>query len=55
MIHHHRDAFVLYKIYVSFVKIIWLPLVDTFRTFYFNEFIGLKDKLEIIKSNFVFT
>jgi len=33
----------------------WLPLVDIFRTFYFDEFIGLKDKLEIIKSNFVFT
>ncbi|GAG74260.1 unnamed protein product [marine sediment metagenome] len=33
----------------------WLPLVDMFRTFYFDEFIGLKDKLEIIKSNFVFT
>jgi len=33
----------------------WLPLVDTFRTFYFNETIDLKDKLEILKTNFVFT
>ena len=32
----------------------WLPLVDIFRTFYFDETIDLKDKLEMIKSNFVF-
>ncbi|GAI13463.1 unnamed protein product, partial [marine sediment metagenome] len=31
------------------------PLVDMFRTFYFDEIIDSEDKLEIIKSNFVFT
>jgi len=33
---------------------VWLPLVDTFRTFYFNEFTDLKDELETIKTNFIF-
>jgi len=32
----------------------WLPLVDIFRTFYFNEFTDLKDELETIKINFIF-
>ena len=32
----------------------WLPLVDTFRTFYFDELIDFKDKLEIIKNEFIF-
>jgi len=32
MIRHHREACVLYKIYVSFVKIIWLATIRNFRT-----------------------
>ncbi len=32
----------------------WLPLVDTFRTFYFSEITNIKDKLEVIKGSFAF-
>jgi hypothetical protein len=32
----------------------WLPLVDIFRTFYFNESKNIEDELETIKTNFVF-
>ena len=32
----------------------WFPLVDTFRTFYFDKFTDLKDELEAIKTNFIF-
>ena len=32
----------------------WLPLVDTFRTFYFEEITNIKDKLDIMKGSFVF-
>ena len=31
----------------------WLPLVDMFRTFYFNEFTNLKEDLETIKTSFI--
>ena len=34
---------------------VWLPLVDTFRTFYFSEITNIKDKLEVIKDSFAFT
>jgi hypothetical protein len=30
----------------------WLPLVDTFRTFYFEEICILRDKIMTIKENF---
>jgi hypothetical protein len=30
----------------------WLPLVDIFRTLYFDEFINLEDELEKIKNIF---
>ena len=36
------------------LSLIWLPLVDTFRTFYFNESTDLEDELEKIKTNFIF-
>ena len=32
---------------------VWLPLVDTFRTFYFSGFTDLKEELETIKTNFI--
>jgi len=35
-------------------QIHWLPLVDTFRTFYFNEFTDIREDLEAIKTNFIF-
>jgi len=37
------------------IESVVIPLVDMFRTFYFDEIIDSEDKLEIIKSNFVFT
>ena len=36
-------------------QIPWLPLVDMFRTFYFDEITDLKDELETLKANFIFT
>lgn len=32
----------------------WLPLVDMFRTFYFDEMADIKDEFETIKANFIF-
>ena len=37
------------------VKFHWLPLVDMFRTLYFNELTNLKNELMTIQSNFIFT
>jgi len=52
MIRHHRDACVLCKIYVSFVKIIWLGILNTFRTIYFEEIVSFKYKIEELNLSF---